>query len=227
MSATRQQILQIATALFEQDGYNHTTLAQIADAANANLDEVQALYSCKEQLVLDLYQTLAHDTQYSVEHLAQGHIANRYFEVMEIRITQLQPHYEALAALFAHAILPHGEITTQDISPGKRDALYQAFIQLVEASDDAPAADNGADNLAMLLYTFHFMILVFWMFDRTKDKQATHLMIDFMGDFFKVMRPMMVMPLFSKAMTKLAQIMMLVFGGARLVESDNVPPQVE
>jgi len=227
MSVTRQQILQIATDLFKHDGYNHTTLNQIADAANTTLDKVQALYSCKEQLVLDLYQTLALDTQQSIVHLAQGHIAQRYFEAMEIRIRQLQPHYAALAALFAHAMLPHNDITTQDISPGRRDPLYQAFIQLVETSTDAPNGDGGADNMAMLLYTFHFMILVFWIFDRTKDKQATHLLIDFMGDFFKVMRPMMVMPMFSKALTKLAQIMMLVFGGARLVEADNAASQTE
>src|SRR5688572_18564536 len=129
MSATRQQILQIAANLFEHEGYNHITLNHIADAADTSITEVQALYSCKEQLVLDLYQTLAQDTQHSIAHLAQGHLAQRYFQMMETRIRQLQPHYEALAALFARAILPHSDITTNDISPGRRDALYQAFIQ--------------------------------------------------------------------------------------------------
>ncbi|MDQ7033514.1 MAG: hypothetical protein Q9P01_01380 [Anaerolineae bacterium] len=142
---------------------------------------------------------------------------------METRIRQLQPHYDAIAALLATAMLPHSDISTKDISRGKQDALYQAFLLLVQGSKDAPSTESDADNLAMLLYTFHFMILLFWVYDRTKQKQATHLMIDFMGDFFKVLRPMMMMPMFRRAMTKLAKIMMLVFGGARLIDDEEFP----
>jgi hypothetical protein len=69
----------------------------------------------------------------------------------------------------------------------------------------------------MLLYSFHFVVTIFWLYDRTPNQQATTLLIDFLRDVFKFIRPMMIMPLFGKAMVKLAQIMMLVFGGARLV----------
>lgn len=223
MSETSKPILQIAADLFQNGGYTQTTMTQIAEEANTTLTELETAYCCKEHIVLDLYRSFAEDMQQTVVDLPDGHVARRYFQTMEARITQLQAHYEAVAALFAIAMLPHSDISTKDISPGRQDAMYQAFLLLVQGSEDASSTDSDADNLAMLLYTFHFMILVFWVYDRTKQKQATHLMIDFMGDFFKVMRPMMMMPMFRRAMTKLAKIMMLVFGGARLLEDDESP----
>ena len=220
MSDTTHSILHVAADLFENDGYTATTMSGIAQAAHISLTDLESLYTCKESIVLDLYRSLADNMQQSIPEIPDGHVAQRYFKFMEARITQLQAHYEAMAALFAIAMLPHSPLSTKDISPGTRDAIYQAFLLLIARSDDAPS-DDEADNLAMLLYTFHFMILVFWVYDRTKDKQATHLLVDFMGDFFRVMRPMMMMPLFRKAMNKLARIMMLVFGGARLIDDEE------
>jgi AcrR family transcriptional regulator len=220
MSDTPQSILHVAADLFENDGYSATTMSRIAQAAHISLTDLETLYTCKESIVLDLYRSFAEEMQQSIPTIGAGHVAHRYFKFMEARITQLQSHYEAMAALFAIAMLPHSHLSTKDISPGRRDAIYQAFLLLIAGSEDAPS-DDEVDNLAMLLYTFHFMILVFWAYDRTKDKQATHLLIDFMGDFFRVMRPMMMMPVFRKAMNKLAKIMMLVFGGARLIDDEE------
>jgi AcrR family transcriptional regulator len=213
-----QKVLQTAARLFQTTGYTATTLSQIAIEADIALDTLQQQYAHKEKIALALYHVMAEETQHSIRQIEEAHLARRYVIVMKNKIGQLQPHAEAMAALFATAMLPHSDITTAHISPGTADPMYQAFLQLVQEAQDTPSTETDSRNLAMLLYTFHFLILVFWVYDRTVEKKATHLLIEFMGELFKVLRPMMMMPLFGKAITKLAHIMMLVFGGARWVE---------
>src|SRR5690606_14430070 len=110
------------------------------------------------------------------------------------------------------------EITPPMISPGLSDPLMHAMQALIKQADDAPGKDDDSDNLAMLLYSFHSLVMLFWLYDRTEGKRATLLFINFLRDFVKLMRPMMMMPLVNKALMKMAKIMMLVFGGARFVE---------
>ena len=211
-------ILHEAQLLFQQQGFRQTTLTEIADASHLALDSVTADYCCKEKIALALYKDLNDDLLRTLDSVPSGKFAERYHHVMTERVQNYDNNAGAISALFANAMLPDSDIEPDDISTGTQDTLYVAFADLIRSSDDAPASEDDVDKLTMLLYTFHFLVTVFWLYDRTPKKQATAHLLDFLYDLFKLMRPMMVMPLFTKAMTKLAQIMMLVFGGAKLVE---------
>lgn len=210
-------VLHEAQQLFQAQGYQQTTLHQIADAAHITTDVLVQDYCCKEHIALALYSGLSDDLSRNMDSVPTGKFAQRYHHVMIERVQQYNDNAGAIAALFATAMLPDSDITPSNISTGKTDNLYTAFGELIRTSDDAPP-QSDAEKFTMLLYTFHFLVTVFWLYDRTPKKQATAYLLDFLHDLFKVMRPMMIMPLFTKAMTKLAQIMMLVFGGATLLE---------
>lgn len=211
-------VLHEAQLLFQQQGFQQTTLTEIAEASHIDLDHVTADYCCKERIALALYKDLNDDLLRAIDNVPSGKFAQRYHHVMTERVQHYDENAGAIAALFATAMLPDAEIKPDDISTGTQDTLYMALADLTRGSDDAPTNEDDINKLAMLLYTFHFLVTVFWLYDRTPKKQATAHLLDFLYDLFKLMRPMMVMPLFTKAMTKLAQIMMLVFGGAKLVE---------
>ena len=76
-------------------------------------------------------------------------------------------------------------------------------------------------NWRTFLYAFHFLVIVFWLYDRSDEKEASHMFTGFLREFVKLVRPMMVMPMVGKAMNRMAKIMMVVFGGARLVDPDT------
>jgi len=223
---TSHHIIETASQLFQNAGFDDVSLLQIAEAADVTLEELERVACNKERLVLLLYQELAQDTLAWSHSLSVDSAANHYYDALQYRLAQLEPHSDAMSALFAAALRPRGAVKAADISPGKRDPLLQAFSHLVSISYDKPPKASDADTLVLTLYSLHFLVLLFWFYDRSEQQRATQLLIEFLREFFKMMRPMLVMPLFTTAMHKMAKIMMLVFGGARLVEdNEGTPPK--
>ena len=215
-------VIHTAEELFLQNGYDRTTLHHIATALDMSVETLEADYVSKERIALTLYQEQAQATRDSVAELADGTVAERYFAVMSAKVEQLHPHEDMVSALFAAAMrATNPQVEPSDISTGTSDPMYQTFAQVVAEASDAPTKEASITQLTMMLYSFHILVILFWLYDRTDEKQATQHFVSFLREFFKMVRPMLVMPMLSKALTKLAQIMMLVFGGARLGTSDK------
>lgn len=212
------QVLMIATELFQERGYDNVSLPDIATAADLPLTQVADEYQNTAQIALALYRQMAEETLTSSAQLPHGTISQRYYALLERKIEQLTPHEDTVSALFGYAMRQSSDITSADLSPGQTDPMMQSFQMVVRDATNAPKNPDDAENTTMLLYTFHFLTLLFWVYDRTENKRATHLFTAFLRDFFKLLRPMMVMPMVRNAMTKMARIMMLAFGGARLAD---------
>jgi len=215
----RETVLETAATLFESGGYDETSLEDIATAADVPLELLRQDYAGKEQIALELYHMMAESTLSSAGNLSEGNISDRYFSVMEDKLAQLNSHQEAVSALFAIAMRPKSAIKASDISPGLRDPMMAVMQAVIHDADDKPIKDE--DDLAYFLYAFHFLVIVFWLYDRTDEKEASHMFTGFLREFVKLVRPMMVMPMVGKAMNRMAKIMMVVFGGARLVDPDT------
>jgi AcrR family transcriptional regulator len=211
-------LLSSAEMLFQQQGYSETTMRQIATSASIPLEQLERDYPSKEHLALAIYQRLSQQSFETVASIAEGSISERYFRFLEQRIPTLNPHTETASALFAYAMLPKSPISPAMISPTRRDPILKAMQSIVEGAEDKPSDEEDADNLALLLYSFHFLVMIFWLYDRTENKQASQFFISFLRDFVKLTRPMMIMPMINKALHKMTQITLLVFGGAKLSE---------
>lgn len=212
-----QVILETADRLFNESGFEQTSLQSIADKAEIPLDILEQEYTCKEQIALKIYHEMAKSSLSELRNLPDGTISERYFTVIEDKLVQLNAHQEAVSALFATAMRPSSSITAADISPGRRDPMMLVMQELIASASDKPSRDE--EELALFLYTFHFLVIVFWLYDRTKDKEASHMFTTFLREFVRMVRPMMMMPMFTKALNKVSKIMMVIFGGARLVDA--------
>ncbi|MGJ3237191.1 MAG: TetR/AcrR family transcriptional regulator [Anaerolineae bacterium] len=209
-------MLEIAAQCFETQGYDQTTLNQIAEQADMPLELLERDFCCKAHLALHAYQHLSAQYHDADDDLPDGTIADRYYLMLGDQLGLLSAYPETISAVFAGAMRPQSTVSASDISPGMRDPLMQRIQHLVADASDTPSRDSEA--LALFLYAFHFLMTVFWLYDRSEDKQASQLFADFMREVIKLMRPMMVMPLVAKALNKVAMLMMVVFGGARLVD---------
>ncbi|GAB5493361.1 MAG: hypothetical protein Phog2KO_35760 [Phototrophicaceae bacterium] len=214
-----ERILQDAEALFESEGFEQVSLQDIADTSGLPLDVIKQAYPTTAHIALSIYHHLADESLQALDCLEDGKISERYFMVMENKLAQLTQHQESVSALFAIAMRPKSGILPSEISPGLRDPMMSVMQDVVRHATDSPAKDN--DDMTFLLYAFHFLVIIFWLYDRTEDKEASHLFTNFLREFVKISRPMMVMPMFTRALNKMAQIMMVVFGGARLVDEGN------
>jgi AcrR family transcriptional regulator len=211
-------LLTSAEKLFQQQGFALSSMRQIAEAASIPLEELERDYPSKEHLALAIYHQLSQQSYERVATIGEGTSSERYFRFLEARIPALSSHEETISALFAAAMLPKSTVTTAMISPARRDPILKAMQGLVDGADDKPGDAADADNLALLLYSFHFLVMIFWLYDRTPEKQASQYFISFLRDFVKLTRPMMIMPMINKALHKMTQITLLVFGGARISE---------
>ncbi|MBN1565411.1 MAG: TetR/AcrR family transcriptional regulator [Anaerolineae bacterium] len=211
---TRRHILDTALDLFATQGYDATTMREIAGAADCSLGLAYRYFASKEAMVLALYGRMAAETAEQIAALpGDMPIAARFHTVMGARLKAAVPYRAALGALFGAAANPNSGIIMSGATVGDaRDVALESFRQLVREAADAPR--NGKiEYLASLLYSLHFLTILFWLYDRSAHQRATGDLLDFMRDSLATLRPMLIIPLVSSSLARLAGIMAMVFGG--------------
>jgi AcrR family transcriptional regulator len=211
---TREHILDTALGLFIKQGYDATTMREIAAAAECSLGLTYRYFARKEDLVLALYQRTANDQEAYVRSLPPAPIADRFALAMHAKIAQIAPYRDAFGALFGAALTPNsGVAVLGDQTSDIRERVSLAFYELVRAATDAPR-ERQARQLATVLYALHLALLLFWLHDRSPNQQATNELIKLARDTLALVRPVLRVPPVSKALTRLAQAIEPVFGGA-------------
>ncbi|MCU0515030.1 MAG: TetR/AcrR family transcriptional regulator [Anaerolineae bacterium] len=210
---TRHHILSVALNLFTTRGYEATTMRDIAEAADCSPGLTYRYFAHKEDLVMALYDHLAQQSLAYAGTLPPGVIAEGFHALMQHKLTQMQPYRAAVAAMFGALMRPEvGTSVWGQQSTSERDAMVEAFGLVMQRATDK-LTEPLASSMTTLLYCFHLLLLLFWLYDRTPEQRATGHMLDFMREALKLVRPMMIMPLIGKATIKLAHILALVFGG--------------
>lgn len=216
---TRQHILATAVRLFMSQGYDATTMRDIAAAAECSPGLTYRYFAQKEALIVALYEDMAAESLAFTGELAFTNMAERYHALMQHKLTQIKPHRAALVALFCALMHPTNTIKVWGHhSPDSRDKMLDAFTRVVNGATDK-LTEPVASSMTTLLYAFYILLMIFWTYDRTRDNRATHLMLDFMREGLKIVRPMMLMPVITKAVIRLAEILSLVF-----VHPSEIPP---
>ncbi len=203
---TRQRILDTALALFVANGYEATTLREIASAAECSLGLTYRYFARKEELILALYWQMAAATSDQIAQLPPGSLADRFYHLMVIRLEQSGQHRELFRVLFAATMNPNSGVS---IFGGDTDDLHQqvreGFRALVLTASDAPA-EALADDLATVLYSLHFAVLLFWLYDRSSGQRATAALLAFIRDLLRMTRVALALPMFKQGLSRAARI---------------------
>src|SRR5919112_2570563 len=109
---TRERILGAALALFAERGYEATTMRDVAREAGASLGLAYRYFASKEEFALALYMRLAEESEGWVRgELIGGTVAERFELAMGVKLDQVSPHREPLAALMTRALDPNSPIS--------------------------------------------------------------------------------------------------------------------
>ena len=210
---TRERILQTALTLFRTNGYENTTLRQIATESGSSLGLAYRYFSCKEEFVLAFYESLAGQFIHHVPSLPQGKIAQRFTAAMYTKLALIEPHSELIGVLLASALNPNSRIAVLgQPSSDIRLRMHAAFSQLVCDSEDAPDPKTST-ALAKLLYVIHLALLYFRVNDRTPDGRATRELLAWLETAISYLPLVYRIPFFSDSLRKLAATLDAVFGG--------------
>ena len=224
---TRQHILATAVRLFMTQGYDSTTMRDIATAAECSPGLTYRYFAQKEALVVALYEDLATESLVFADGLAFMTMAERYHVLMQHKMAQVKPHRAALMALFCAIMQPDANASLNiwgRNTTDSRDKMLDVFSVVVNGATDK-LNEPVASSMITLLYAFYILLMIFWSYDRTPDFRATRLMLDFMREALKIVRPMMLMPVISKAVVRLAGILALVFVNPPEASNNTVPKQ--
>lgn len=170
-----------------------------------------ACYDSKEALVAEMMLALSQESLHHAQGLTPSNIAQRFLALTQLKLEQLSLYRPAIAALFAASAQPHSQLHPINQVQGTDDPMYKAYLQVVTRATDMPTKPEEAEQLAVLLYGLYHFVLFFWLFDRSPHLKATHLLVDFLHDVIRMARPMLMMPMFGKALNKVAQLMHTFF----------------
>lgn len=204
--STRQRILDTALGLFATKGYEKTTMREIAAEAACSLGLTYRYFSSKEELVLELYRNLVRQLEEQANQLAQGTIADRFQRIILTQFELMTPYRETLGAIFGPALNPHapaglfGE-STADVRRQARDI----YINIVTGSRDAPRGAH-IEEMATILYGMQLALTLFWLQDLSPGTQKTYEFVTFLHDMLALIRPLLRLPVVSKALARLTRI---------------------
>lgn len=199
----RQQVYQAAIACFRRSGYSAATMSDIAAEAGLPLAAAQLHYPCKEDIALTLVQAKIAELARHIDSLAAGAMADRYSQTLSFAIQTLSQDREAVAAVFAGAMLDAAEFDLLSGSSAQR--LTVALERLVLESDDALRGRQARDMTAAL-FTILMLVLLFWCYDRSPERKSTGSLLDLARDLFAQLRPLYFLPMAPGAIARLAAI---------------------
>jgi AcrR family transcriptional regulator len=208
---TRHHIFETALRLFAKQGYDATTMRDIAAAAECSLGLAYRYFARKEDLVLLLYQQMATETHAQIAALDAGKLADRFHAVMAHRLAEAAPYRDAVGALFGATMNPASDAgLLGDSAAHTRTQTHAAFMALVADASDAPK-EAQVEPLATLLYSLHFLLILFWLYDRSPEQRATADLLAFVRDMLANLRVFLVIPMVSQSLNRLAAITAAVF----------------
>jgi AcrR family transcriptional regulator len=210
---TREHLLDTALRLFTTEGYEATTMREIAAAAECSLGLAYRYFTSKDEFVLALYVRMEREFMAFSETLPPGKLSERFGQTLRAKLAHLEPYRPALGALAGAALNPRSKVAVLgDGTADVRQHISAMFRAIVQGSTDAPR-EQIAHDLATTLYGAHLALILFWLYDRTPNQRATDELISFACDTLPIMQSLLRLPPFVRMLRRLAQIMGPLFEG--------------
>jgi AcrR family transcriptional regulator len=180
---TRQQILDTALVLFRDQGFERTTIREIAKRTGLSLGATYYYFNSKEALVAAYYE----QTQQRHRELAGAAFAKasslkeRLLASYHTKIDVMEGDQRLLRALFRFGGDPEHPLSW--FGPASREQrrlsieVFEAAVAGEKLPDDVQAA------APTLLWTLHMGILLYFLYDSSPGHKRTRRLIDAAVDF--------------------------------------------
>ncbi|MFJ6574199.1 TetR family transcriptional regulator [Streptomyces sp. NPDC091292] len=169
---TRTLILETALRLFQERGYDKTTMRAIAQEAGVSVGNAYYYFGSKEHLVQGFYDRIAAEHQAAVRPLLdqETDLQARLAGVLTIWVDVAAPYHEFAAQFFKNAADPESPLSP--FSPESEHARESAIAvhREVLAGSKAKVPAELADVLPELMWLSQMGLVLFWVFDRSEGR---------------------------------------------------------
>lgn len=200
---TRALILETAMRLFQERGYEKTTMRAIAAEAGVSVGNAYYYFDGKEFLIQGFYDRMTREHLLDARARLAGvtDFSERLSVALESWIDCAAPYHEFAAQFFRTAADPDSALSPfSNESHPARETAVQLFREVLDGSDLAPKIDPELDALLPDLLWLHLMVVVlYWVFDRAEDTERTRAFVKRCGPFvarmvtlsrYRVFRPL-------------------------------------
>jgi AcrR family transcriptional regulator len=188
---SRAAIFEAALALFQERGYEATTMRAIAERAGVSLGSSYHYFASKEHLVLEFYR---HTHQLHLAAIGpvmarERDLTARLRNVVRAVVVTCEPFHDFAGAIFSTVANPVSPLNPfGKESKALRDEVIDLYAEVVKGSD-ARLPDDIVAELPTLLWLYQMGVLYFWIFDKSPGRlrtlevidQTTELMVRLLG----------------------------------------------
>jgi AcrR family transcriptional regulator len=205
---TRARILKSALELFHDNGYETTTMREIAARARMATGAAYYYFESKDAIVLAFYDQARQDMESKLEAvlLESNDLRARLHNLIQVKLEYFAPSRKLLGALSGHTNpeypLSPFSVQTREI----REHDIRFFQRALEGSKTPSPADLK-EHLPRLLWMYQMGILLYWINDSSKGQAKTRTLLnqslDLVTQLIKITR----LPLIRPMRRKVAQLM--------------------
>jgi AcrR family transcriptional regulator len=192
---TRRHILDTALRLFREQGFEQTTIRDVAKAAGLSLGAAYYYFTSKEAIVAAYYDYVQQ------EHLARSRdafartpdLGGRLAAALHTKIDIMRDDRPLLRALFRYGGDPGHPLAWFGPATREQRRLSMAVFEDAVAGERFPP--DVREAAPTLLWTLHMGILLYFVYDESPESRRTRRLIDAAVSFAVDMRRLATSPL--------------------------------
>lgn len=209
---TRAHIYETALRLFDEEGYEATTMRKVAEAAGTSLGLTYRYFTGKDQLVLELYRQTTARFEEQVATLPPGTVAERLAAALEMKIALCAPHREVFAAVIPTTLSPQSEAFAlgRDASD-VRAAVTRAYATAIRGATDVEGLPS-VERLALVCFVAQLAILFYWLHDTSHGQARTHELVSLLAGSLHMGLGMLMMPEVDETLSRVVALLLPLFG---------------
>jgi AcrR family transcriptional regulator len=175
---TRRMVLETALTLFRRNGFEETTLRDIAAAADLSLGAAYYYFPSKEAIV-GAYYDYVQEKHVALAREAfetAGDLRERLRAALHTKIDVMQHDRQILRALFRYGGEPDHPLAW--FGPATRAQRRLCIDLFAEALAGERLPEDVRDAAPVLLWTLHMGILLYFLYDSSAGQRRTRRLID-------------------------------------------------
>ncbi|WP_308401537.1 TetR/AcrR family transcriptional regulator [Streptomyces roseoverticillatus] len=177
---TRTLILETAMRLFQERGYDKTTMRAIAQEAGVSVGNAYYYFAGKEHLIQGFYDRIAAEHQAAVRDVLdrETDLEARLSGVLQAWLDIATPYHEFAAQFFKNAADPDSPLSPFSAeSEHAREAAIDVHREVLAGAKTKVPAELR-DVLPELMWLSQMGLVLYWVFDRSPDRERTRRLAD-------------------------------------------------
>lgn len=174
---TRALILETAMRLFQERGYDKTTMRAIAAEAGVSVGNAYYYFAGKEHLIQGFYDRIAAEHQVAIREVLarETDLEARLAGVLKGWLDIATPYHEFAVQFFKNAADPDSPLSPfSSESEHARVEAISIHREVLRGATKTKVPEELRDVLPELMWLAQMGLVLYWIFDRTEGRARTY-----------------------------------------------------